>query len=180
MAAAVCANNLGVMWVAIEATTVVTAFLVGHRRTRTALEAAWKYVIICSVGIAMAFLGTVLLYFAARHAGGPARARPRLDVLVAHAERPRPRRDPPRRRAAPARVRRQGRAASRCTPGCPTPTARPPHRCRALMCGVLLSVAFSPSCGSRSIVDAALGPGFLRTLLLVARAGHRCRRRARC
>ena len=69
MVVAVCANNIGVIWVAIEATTVVTAFLVGHRRTRTALEATWKYVIICSVGIAIAFLGTVLLYFAARHAG---------------------------------------------------------------------------------------------------------------
>ena len=71
MVLAVCANNIGIVWVAIEATTVVTAFLVGHRRTRTALEATWKYVVICSVGIAVAFLGTVLLYFAARHAGAP-------------------------------------------------------------------------------------------------------------
>ena len=39
MVLAVCANNIGIVWVAIEATTVVTAFLVGHRRTRTALEA---------------------------------------------------------------------------------------------------------------------------------------------
>ena len=44
MVVAVCANNIGVIWVAIEATTVITAFLVGHRRTRTALEATWKYV----------------------------------------------------------------------------------------------------------------------------------------
>jgi hydrogenase-4 component F len=65
MVVAVCANNIGIVWVAIEATTVITAFLVGHRRTRTALEATWKYVIICSVGIAVAFLGTVLLYYAA-------------------------------------------------------------------------------------------------------------------
>ena len=70
MVVAVCANNIGVIWVAIEATTVITAFLVGHRRTRGALEATWKYVVICSVGIAIAFLGTVLLYFAA---GTPAR-----------------------------------------------------------------------------------------------------------
>src|SRR5258708_32678127 len=61
MVVAVCANNIGVIWVAIEATTVITAFLVGHRRTRTALEATWKYVVICSVGIAMPFLVTVLL-----------------------------------------------------------------------------------------------------------------------
>ena len=42
---------------------------------RLALEATWKYVVICSVGIAMAFLGTVLSYFAARHAGAPERTR---------------------------------------------------------------------------------------------------------
>ena len=71
MVVAVSANNIGVIWVAIEATTVITAFLVGHRRTRTALEATWKYVVICSVGIAIAFLGTVLLYYAAEHAGAP-------------------------------------------------------------------------------------------------------------
>ena len=50
MAVAVLAGNLGVLWVAVEATTIVTAFLVGHHRTRAALEAAWKYVVICSVG----------------------------------------------------------------------------------------------------------------------------------
>ena len=53
MALAVLAANLGVLWVAIEATTIVTAFLVGQRRTRTAVEAAWKYVVICSAGIAL-------------------------------------------------------------------------------------------------------------------------------
>lgn len=85
MVLAVCANNIGVVWVAIEATTVITAFLVGHRRTRTALEATWKYVVICSVGIAVAFLGTVLLYFAARYAGLPAAHALNLDVLAGHA-----------------------------------------------------------------------------------------------
>src|SRR6185312_425361 len=54
-------------------------------RTRTALEATWKYVVICSVGIAMAFLGTVLLYFAARHAGASAGQALDLDVLTAYA-----------------------------------------------------------------------------------------------
>ena len=62
MLLAVLAANLGVLWVAVEATTVVTTFLVGHRRTRSSLEASWKYIVICSVGIAMAFLGTVLVY----------------------------------------------------------------------------------------------------------------------
>ena len=69
MLLAVLAGNVGVMWVAVEATTIITTFLVGHRKTRGALEASWKYVIICSVGIALAFLGTVLVYLAALHAG---------------------------------------------------------------------------------------------------------------
>src|ERR1019366_6333257 len=70
MLLAVVSNDLGILWVAIEATTIATAFLVGHRGTRRALEASWKYIIICSVGIAMAFLGTVLVYFAALHPVG--------------------------------------------------------------------------------------------------------------
>ncbi|HVX46831.1 MAG TPA: hydrogenase, partial [Mycobacteriales bacterium] len=47
MVLAVLAANLGLLWVAVEATTVATAFLVGQRRTRAAVEAAWKYVVIC-------------------------------------------------------------------------------------------------------------------------------------
>jgi len=85
MALAVLANNIGVMWVAIEATTVATAFLVGHRRTRASLEATWKYVVICSVGIALAFLGTVLLYFASLHAGASSSNALDFDVLLTHA-----------------------------------------------------------------------------------------------
>jgi len=70
MALAVLAADLGVLWIAIEATTIVTAFLVGQRRTRSAVEAAWKYVVICSTGIALALLGTLLLNYAARHTPG--------------------------------------------------------------------------------------------------------------
>ena len=70
MLGAVLAANLGAMWVAVEATTIATTFLVGHRRNDRALEASWKYIIICSVGIALAFLGTVLVYFAALHPVG--------------------------------------------------------------------------------------------------------------
>lgn len=71
MSLAVLADNLGVVWVAIEATTIATAFLVGHSRTRGATEAAWKYVILASVGVALAFLGLVLLYAAGRAGGHP-------------------------------------------------------------------------------------------------------------
>lgn len=56
-------QNLGVMWIAIEATTLSSAFLVGFYNRKNAIEAAWKYIIICSVGIAIALFGIVLLYF---------------------------------------------------------------------------------------------------------------------
>ena len=86
MLLAVLAANLGVMWVAVEATTIATTFLVGHRRTNGALEASWKYIVICSVGIALAFLGTVLVLLR-----GPARRRPlgrRTRLDLAHGRTP--------------------------------------------------------------------------------------------
>ena len=56
-------NNLGLMWVAIEATTLVSALLVAFKFTRTSLEATWKYVMVCTVGICLALLGTILVYY---------------------------------------------------------------------------------------------------------------------
>ena len=58
-------NNLGIMWVAMEAATLATVLLVALYRTHASLEAAWKYFILCGVGIAQALFGTILLYFAA-------------------------------------------------------------------------------------------------------------------
>src|SRR5207244_7271460 len=65
MLLAVTTDNLGVMWVAIEGTTLATVFLVNLRDNPTSLEAAYKYLIISSVGIALAFMGTVLMYYTA-------------------------------------------------------------------------------------------------------------------
>lgn len=64
MLVAVTTDNLGVMWVTIEGTTLATVFLVNLHNTRNSLEAAYKYLIISSVGIALAFIGTVLMYYA--------------------------------------------------------------------------------------------------------------------
>ncbi|HEY1388082.1 MAG TPA: hydrogenase 4 subunit F [Ktedonobacterales bacterium] len=63
-------NSLGVLWIAIEATTLASVFLVAFYRSAEALEAAWKYVIIGSVGIALALFGTVLTYYAGVHVLG--------------------------------------------------------------------------------------------------------------
>lgn len=59
------ANNLGLLWVALESATLASAVLVGYYRHRDALEAAWKYLVLCSVGIALALFATVLLYYSA-------------------------------------------------------------------------------------------------------------------
>jgi len=59
-------NNLGIMWVGMEATTLLTSFLVCVRISRDSLEATWKYMLICSVGIGFAFLGTMLMRLAAK------------------------------------------------------------------------------------------------------------------
>ena len=63
---ALLANNIGLMWVAVELATLTTVMMVGLYRTAEALEAAWKYFILGSVGIALALFGTILVYLAAR------------------------------------------------------------------------------------------------------------------
>src|SRR5262247_2655083 len=67
---ALVANNIGMMWVAIELATLTTVMMVGIYRTHEALEAAWKYFILGSVGIALALFGTILVYMAARPSVG--------------------------------------------------------------------------------------------------------------
>src|SRR5260370_6505957 len=63
MLLAVSDNNVGIMWVALEATTVFSAMIIPLRLTKWCVEASWKYILIGSVGIALAFAGTVLSYF---------------------------------------------------------------------------------------------------------------------
>lgn len=71
MLLALLTNNMGILWVAMEAATLATVLLVSLYRTAASLEAAWKYFILCGVGIAQALFGTILLYLAAsRELGG--------------------------------------------------------------------------------------------------------------
>jgi hydrogenase-4 component F len=74
---ALIANNIGLMWVAVELTTVTTVVMVGVYRTHEAIEAAWRYFILGSVGIALALFGTILVYLAARPVIGEG-----LDAMV--------------------------------------------------------------------------------------------------
>ncbi len=74
MLLALSANNLGVMWVAVEGATLTTVLMVSLYRTAESIEAAWKYFILCGVGIALALFGTILMYLAAQPVMGPGMA----------------------------------------------------------------------------------------------------------
>ncbi len=167
MLGAVVAANLGVVWVMVEATTIATTFLVGHQRTRRAIEASWKYAVLCSVGIALAFAGLVLVYFASAHAGGGLRGATLdwsgLRALAPHL-------DP--------RVTRLGIALLTLGFGTkvglaplqswlPDAHSQAPAPVSALMSGVLLTVALYAILRVKAIADVALGPGFVRGLLVV-------------
>ncbi|SDL27095.1 proton-conducting transporter membrane subunit [Nonomuraea jiangxiensis] len=163
MALAVLASSLGLLWVAIEATTILTAFLVGHRRTRQATEAAWKYVVICSVGIALALLGIVMVHYAGTHAGvaslnwaALAEHAGRLDAGVM-------------RIAVMLLVLGFGTKAGLAPMHAWLPDAhsQAPAPVSALMSGVLLSVAFYAILRVKVIADVALGTAFTRTLLII-------------
>ena len=82
---ALVANNIGLMWVAIEMATLTTVLMVGIYRTHEALEAAWKYFILGSVGIALALFGTILVYMAARPVIGEGLEAMVWTILVQHA-----------------------------------------------------------------------------------------------
>ena len=81
---ALIANNIGLMWVAIELATLATVVMVGIYRTHEALEAAWKYFILASVGIAFALFGTILVYMAAQPVLGEGLQGMTWTVLVEH------------------------------------------------------------------------------------------------
>jgi hydrogenase-4 component F len=64
-------NNIGIYWIAIELTTLVSTFLVAFERVAESMEAAWKYIMVVSAGISLALLGTVLFYWAGSFVLGP-------------------------------------------------------------------------------------------------------------
>lgn len=162
MSLAVLADNLGVLWVAVEATTIATAFLVGYRGGRGALEAAWKYVVLGSVGVAIAFLGVVLLYAASRAGGEPTLS---WTVLASgsHAMTP-----------ALTKIGVALAALGFATKAglapmhswLPDAHSQAPAPVSGLMSGVLLSVAFYAILRIRAIGDVALGPDLMRWMLL--------------
>ena len=162
MSLAVLADNLGVLWVAIEATTITTAFLVGYHQGRPPLEAAWKYVVLGSVGVAIAFFGIVLLYAAARAGGDPTLS---WNGLVAGAGKL----DPAVTKLAIALATLGFATKAGLAPmhsWLPDAHAQAPAAVSGLMSGVLLSVALYAILRIKTLADAVLGIGFMRGVLL--------------
>jgi formate hydrogenlyase subunit 3/multisubunit Na+/H+ antiporter MnhD subunit len=162
MSLAVLSDNLGILWVAVEATTITTAFLVGHHRTPRSLEAAWKYVVLGSVGVAIAFLGIVLLYGAAVAAGAPTLS---WSALAGGAIAL----DPDLTRIAVALAILGFATKAGLAPmhsWLPDAHSQAPAPVSGLMSGVLLSVALYAILRMQAIGDAILGAGFVRGLLV--------------
>ncbi len=163
MSLAVLADDLGVVWVAIEATTITTAFLVGYRSSRRSLEAAWKYVVLGSAGVAIAFLGIVLLYAATRAVGTPTLSWLELTRIA-------PTLDPSVAKLAVALTVLGLATKAGLVPmhsWLPDAHSQAPAQVSGLMSGVLLSVALYAVLRVRAVADLALGPAFGRTMLLI-------------
>jgi len=158
-------DNLGLLWVAIEAATGVSTLLVGFYRTPAALEAAWKYLILGSVGIGFALLGTLLFYASSvAHLGETSDAL-NWSRLMANAG------------ALDPGLLRLGFLFALVGYGTkiglapfhtwlPDAHSQAPSPVSAILSGVTLAVALYALIRFHLVADAALGPGFSATLLV--------------
>jgi len=165
MLLAVTTDDVGFMWVAVEGTTLASVFLVNFERTRASLEASYKYLLICSVGIAVAFLGTVLVYFANIQLFGDEEYALRWTTLLRLAP-----------DLAPQVVElafvflvvgygtKAGLAPMHTW--LPDAHSEAPAPVSALMSGVLLAVGVYAILRFKPVVDLAAGPAFTEHILL--------------
>ncbi len=165
MLLAVTTDNVGLMWVAVEGTTLASVFLITLERTRASLEAAYKYLLICSVGIAVAFVGTVLVYYAEIQQFGQTDQALYWSTLVVAAPRL------PRRVVELAFVflligygTKAGLVPMHTW--LPDAHSEAPAPVSALMSGVLLNVGLYALLRFKAVTDAAGGPAFAERLLL--------------
>jgi hydrogenase-4 component F len=176
MLVTVLVDNLGLLWVAIESTTLASALLVGFYRTRSALEAAWKYLILCTVGITLALFGVLLTYYASDRLLGPDGATLSWHALVAVA----PRLDPDLMKLAFVFVVIGFGAKAGFAPlhaWLPDAHSQAPSPVSGLLSGVLLNCALygilrfipivAPSVGPRFAHDVLLGFGLLSVAVAV-------------
>ncbi len=157
--------NLGLLWVAVEATTLATAFLVGLHGDRAAVEAAWKYVVLCTVGIALALLGTIVLYYAALTVLG----RPDAALSWPDVARVAPTLDPRLVRLAFVLVLVGYGTKAGLAPlhaWLPDAHSQAPAPVSALLSGVLISSAMYALIRFGFLAGAAVGPSFPAWLML--------------
>ena len=158
-------NDLALVWVAIEITTVVSALLVAIEDTDDAAEAAWKYILIASVGLAVALLGTIFMYAAGSHVFGPA-YEPYLTRLQVAAP------------AMPETLVKLAYVLAVLGFGTkmglvpvhtwlPDAHAEAPTPVSAMLSGALLVVSFYAILRFHQVAVRALGPAFPRNVLLV-------------
>ncbi len=159
------ANNVGILWVALEGATLATVLLVSLYRTPASLEAAWKYFILCSVGIAQALFGTILLYFAAEKvlgAGG-------TSLLWTHLYEVRHQLEPTVLSLAFVFLLVGFGTKIGLVPlhnWLPDAHAEGPTPVSAVLSGLLLNVALYAVVRSKILVDGALGRNFSGDLLM--------------
>ena len=165
MLLALTTNNMGLLWVAMEAATLTTVLLVSLYRTPASVEAAWKYFILCGVGIAQALFGTILLYFAAEKVLGQEGAAllwTRLDVVKASLE-------PTVLSIAFVFLLLGYGTKVGLVPlhnWLPDAHAEGPTPVSAVLSGLLLNVALYAVVRSKVLVDGALGAGFAGNLMM--------------
>ncbi|MBI5876953.1 MAG: hydrogenase 4 subunit F [Chloroflexi bacterium] len=161
----VSANNVGIMWIAVEATTIFSAMIIPLTLTKSSVEASWKYILICSVGIALAFVGTVFAYFDFVTLSGHPENALNWPVLVAAA----PHLQPDVLRLAFVFILIGYGTKAGLAPmhtWLPDAHSEAPSPLSALMSGVLLTVALYTIMRWKVVVDAALGPAYSNQLLI--------------
>ena len=158
-------NNIGILWVALEGATLSTVLLVSLYRTPASLEAAWKYFILCSVGIAQALFGVILLYFAAEKVLGPGGT----SLLWTHLYEVRSQLEPTVLSLAFVFLLVGFGTKVGLVPlhnWLPDAHAEGPTPVSAVLSGLLLNVALYAVVRSKVLVDGALGRNFSGSLMM--------------
>jgi len=165
MLAAVTVQNVALMWVAIEATTITSALAIPLNRTKASVEASWKYLLVCSVGIALAFTGTILAYFDFVSTAGEASGSLNWTALRSSARSL----HPELLQLAFAFIlvgygTKAGMAPMHTW--LPDAHSEAPSPISAMMSGVLLAVAMYAIARWKAVIDAAVNPAFTSSLLI--------------
>ena len=165
MLLAVTVQNVALLWVAIEATTIASALAIPLHRSKASVEASWKYLLVCSVGIALAFAGTILAYFDFVATAGDARDSLNWSTLRGAA----PSLHPELLQLAFAFILVGYGTKAGLAPmhtWLPDAHSEAPSPISAMMSGVLLAVAMYAIARWKAVIDAAVDPAFTNGLLI--------------